>query len=157
MSSLPSVVPETVPNGVCQGVFGDTEARRTVRVLVVSSRLEVRQPFLRKIETLAEVTVCSNRTQAEEVLARQSFDLVFCDEYLPEGSYCELIHANHWEGRIPRVVVLTANGDWSLYFEALAKGAYDVIRWSACITDVEMTIIRSLREQEQPAGSCNVV
>jgi DNA-binding NtrC family response regulator len=59
----------------------------------------------------ADVISCSTRTQAEEVLARQEVDLVFCDEYLPDGSYSDLIHSNHWNHKIPRVVVATRHGD----------------------------------------------
>jgi DNA-binding NtrC family response regulator len=131
-----------------------TNPERSVRALIVSPQLEVRQHLLRALEALeADATVCSSRRQAEEVLARQAFEIVFCDELLTDGSYTELIHPNHYDGRIPRVVVTTRTGEWDLYFAALAKGAFDVIRSPWHTLDVEWTLIRALREEEQPMTS----
>jgi DNA-binding NtrC family response regulator len=90
----------------------------------------------------------SSKAQAEEVLARQGFGVVFCDEYLPDSGYADLIHAGHFENRIPRVIVATRVGEWELYFEALRKGAFDVVRAPWYVTDVEMTVIRALHEEE---------
>ena len=127
---------------------------RKVRALVVSPHLEVRRPLLRTLETLsADVTVCSTREQAEDVLCRQAFEIVFCDHHLQDGSYSDLIHGKHYDHRIPRIAVTTRTGEWELYFEAIAKGAFDVIRSPWYAADVEMTVIRALREEDQPALS----
>ena len=131
--------------------------QRQVRVLVLSPHLEVRQVLIRTLDRLsADVISCSTRTQAEEVLARQEVDLVFCDEHLPDGSYGDLIHSNHWNHRIPRIVVTTRHGEWDLYFEALKKGAFDITRSPWHATDVEMILIRALREECQQAAARQV-
>jgi response regulator RpfG family c-di-GMP phosphodiesterase len=79
-----------------------TPTQRQVRVLVASPQLEVRQALIRTLECLsADVISCSTRSQAEEVLARQEVDLVFCDEHLPDGSYADLIHANQPQNPSP--------------------------------------------------------
>src|SRR5262249_32853692 len=120
--------------------------RRYVRALVVSPRLEVRQPLLRTLESLAmDVVVCATRSEAEEVLSRQAIDVIFCDDRLPEGSYVDLISARGSESA-PRLIVATRTGEWDLYLEALAKGAFDVIRCPWHPTDVELAVIRALRE-----------
>jgi DNA-binding NtrC family response regulator len=120
---------------------------RHVHALLVSPRLEVRKPLLQVLESLgADVFACSSRAQAEEVLAHQRFEVVFCDEHLPDGSYADLIHADHFENQIPRVVVATRVGEWELYFEATRKGAFDVVRAPWYAADVEMTVIRALHE-----------
>ena len=75
------------------------------------------------------------------------------DEYLPDGSYSDLIHSNHWNHKIPRVVVATRHGDWDLYFEALRKGAFDITRSPWHATDVEMILIRALRKEFQQAAA----
>jgi len=109
----------------------------------------VRKPLIRVLESLsADLISCSSKAQADEVLAKQSFDAVFCDEYLPDGNYADLIHADHFENRIPRVIVATRVGEWELYFEAIRKGAFDVVRAPWYATDVEMTVIRALHEEE---------
>jgi DNA-binding NtrC family response regulator len=129
--------------------------QRNVRFgLIVSPQLEVCQVLIRTLDRLStDVICCSTRTQAEEVLARQEVDLVFCDEYLPDGSYSDLIHSNHWNHKIPRVVVATRHGDWDLYFEAMRKGALDITRSPRHATDVEMILIRALREGFQQAAA----
>ena len=123
--------------------------QRHVRSLVISPRLEVRKPLLRVLESLqVDVTCCSNRTEAEEVLSHLGFAVVFCDEHLPDGSYTDFIHANNFDQRIPRVIVATRAGEWDLYFEATGKGAFDVIRSPWYYTDVEMAVIRAMHEEE---------
>ena len=124
------------------------------RALLVSPHMEVRRPLLRTLEALSvDVIVCSTRAQAEEVLSRQAVEIVFCDEHLPDGSYCDLIHSSGLDHGIPCVVVTTRNGEWELYFEATGKGAFDVIRSPWYATDVELAVIRALRGQDQAAFS----
>ena len=122
---------------------------RHVHALVVSPRLEVRTPLLQVLESLgADVFACSSRAQAEEVLAHQRFEVGFCDEHLSDGSYADLIHGDHFENQIPRVVVATRVGEWELYFEATRKGAFDVVRAPWYAADVRMTVIRALHEEQ---------
>ncbi len=125
---------------------------RIIRALVVSPHLEVRRPLLRTLEALcADVVVCATREQAEDVLSRQAVEIVFRDDHLPDGSYGDLLHRDHYDHRIPRIAVMTRTGEWELYFEAIAKGAFDVLRSPWYATDVEMTVIRALRDEDQPA------
>jgi DNA-binding NtrC family response regulator len=132
---------------------GISTLQRHVHALVISPRLELRKALLQVLESLsADVISCSSRAQAEEVLSHQSFEVVFCDEHLPDGSYADLIHADHCEHKIPRVIVATRVGEWELYLEAMRKGAFDVVRAPWHATDVEMTVIRALHEEE-PATS----
>ena len=87
----------TQPAGTVDDTPQDTPTQRQFRVLVLSRQLEVRQVLIRTLDRLsADVISCSTRSQADEVLARQEVDLVFCDEYLPDGCYSDLIHTNHW-------------------------------------------------------------
>ena len=125
----------------------ETSVQPQIRALVVSAELELRRPLVRILGTLgADVVVCNRLGEAEEILSRASFDTVFCDEHLPDGVYSDLIHGGHSGNTIPRVILMTRQGDWDLYFQALAKGAFDVIRCPCRSTDVEMTLIRAARE-----------
>jgi DNA-binding NtrC family response regulator len=122
---------------------------RHMRALVVSPELEMRKALLRALEELrVDITVCSERAQAEQILNRESFDVVFCDEELPDGTYSDLVQTTQHDEKIPRVVVTTLRGDWDLYFDALGKGAFDVIRCPCYSGDVKMTILRVLHEDE---------
>ena len=123
--------------------------QRPVRVLLVSCRLEIRKLLLQLLEALAgDVICCSTCVEADQVLARQSMDIVFCDEHLPDGSYADFIHTDNFDHRIPRVVVITRVGEWEVYIEALRKGAFGTIRSPWCATDVEMIVIRALHDEE---------
>lgn len=134
------------PKPVRANLAPDAPMHSQLRSLVVSSELETRKPLLRALESLkVDVVVCGRRLQAEDALSRTSFDVVFCDECLPDGSYADLIHGGHWD-KTPRLIVTTTHGDWDLYFQALAKGAFDVIRCPYYATDIEMALIRVLRD-----------
>jgi DNA-binding NtrC family response regulator len=49
---------------------------------------------------------------------------------------------------MPRVAVTTRTSDWDMYFDALEKGAFDVIRCPCYSADVEITILRVLQEED---------
>ena len=147
--------PVTRPQPLRANLAPAVTKQSQIHALVVSFELEIRKPLLRTLESLkADVVVCSRVEQAEEVLGRDPIDVVFCDEHLPDGSYVNLLEANHGHNKIPRLVVTTRQGDWNLYFEAVAKGAFDVIRCPCQPTDVEMTLIRVLREGDESVGAC---
>ena len=133
---------------------GITEPLSDVKVLLLTPNLEVRQSILRTLDRLSVDTInCSTCQQAADLLARQEFDVIFCDEYLVDGSYRDLIHPNNYAARTPRIIVTTRTGEWDLYFKALGNGAFDIIRAPWHSTDIEMILIRALREQEHPAAS----
>lgn len=151
---MPSLSIEIRPGNVSNFTHGSSTLQRRVRALVVTPLMEIRRPLLRTLEALsADVIVCSTRMQVEEVCSRQTVDVIFCDEHLPDGSYCDLLETWHNEPKAPRVVVATRTGEWDLYFEAVGKGAFDVIRSPWHATDVEMALIRAMREENQVDAS----
>jgi two-component system NtrC family response regulator len=115
------------------------------KVLVVSDNLEHRRPMNKILEALSiDFTCCSNLGQTEEVLTLQRPNLIFCEERLPDGGYADLLDRS---ASIPgEIVVLTRTGDWDLYVEATRRGAFDVIRSPWCSTDIELIVIRAVRE-----------
>jgi len=128
---------------------GHLVAARHARALVVSSELEVHKPLLRTLEWLqVDAIVCADLREAEEALSEHFVDVVFCDDRLPDGSYSDLLRRSRSSSKAPRIVVTTRTGDWELYFDALEKGAFDVIQSPCHSTHVEMTITRVLREEE---------
>jgi two-component system C4-dicarboxylate transport response regulator DctD len=131
-------------------------AARHVRALVVSSELEVRKPLLRSLQRLqVDTIVCADLREAEEVLSEHFVGVVFCDDRLPDGWYSDLLRPSRSRSKAPRIVVTTRTGDWELYFEALEKGAFDVIQSPCYSTHVEMTIARLLRDEEARLEYCS--
>jgi DNA-binding NtrC family response regulator len=118
-------------------------------VLVVSANLESRRTVNKILEELStQITSCSTLSQAAQVLSLQRPNLIFCDERLPDGSYIDLLQLNY-SGRIrPPVVVLTRTGEWDLFMDATRRGAFDVIRSPWCPTDIELCVIRAVREEK---------
>ena len=98
------------------------------------------------------VISCSTLRQAEEVLSQQTIDLVFCDQRLPDGTYRDLLSVRRLGHKMPRVVVTTRVGGWEDYTEATRLGAFDVIPSPLHPTNVELTVIRAMRNEEQKAA-----
>jgi DNA-binding NtrC family response regulator len=141
---------ETRP-GPVRPFHAHTNAQQSnVRVLILSPQPELRRSLRKALESLSmDVTLCSNCKQGEEVLSKQSFELVFCDSYLPDGSYADLIHPFHWAHKTPRVVVVVRKGERELHLDALKKGAFAVVEWPGYVTDVELAVLRAMREEER--------
>jgi DNA-binding NtrC family response regulator len=120
-----------------------------VTILVVSANLESRRAVSRILEALSvQVIPCSTLDQAKQALSLQRPNLIFCDERLPDGDYADLLELE-LTGRItPPIVVLTRNGEWELYMHATRRGAFDVIRSPWCPTDIELSVIRGVREEK---------
>jgi len=121
-------------------------------VLVASADVEHRRALIRLLDNLSlNVLSTSDLRQAEEVLARQSVSLVFCDDQLPDGSYRELLTTRRMGHKAPRVVVTTVTGEWKDYLEAMRLGVFDVIHAPFHPTDVELVVIRAIHDEEQRA------
>lgn len=126
----------------------ESELQNQLTIVVVSANLESRRAVTKVLEALSvHVIPCSTLAQTEQVLSFQRPNLIFCDEQLPDGGYADLLELKI-VGRIPPpVVVLTRNGEWGLYMDATQRGAFDVIRCPWCPTDIELSLIRGVREE----------
>jgi DNA-binding NtrC family response regulator len=125
-------------------------SEQQVRVLIVSPDIEARQSLAHTLQSFpADVTECSNAAQAGEVLSRQTVDLVFCEESLPDGTYRDVLHHHHCGSRTSRVVVTTHSEEWNVYLKSLSAGAFDIIRRPWHPTDVEIVVIRALHEERR--------
>ena len=148
MPALSVVTTQSVP--LKKPRKANREPKPQLLALIVSPDLEVRRALLCALEKLAaDCLVCTSRMQAEEVLRQRNVKIVFCDEQLADGSYLDFIHTGYYEGRIPRVGVATRTVEWSRSFEAMASGAFDVIRFPWHATDVELAVIRVQREEQR--------
>jgi DNA-binding NtrC family response regulator len=99
------------------------------------------------------VYVASTLKQAKEVLSREAFTLVFCDERLGGESYRELLHSMETNDNRLRLVVMLQTGEWEEYLEAVALGAFEAIRCPIEPSDVVKTLIQATQGQAQPKQS----
>ncbi len=119
-------------------------------VLVASSSMEDRTSLLHILDSLSlNVISCSAIDQARKVLSRQEVPLVFCDEYLSDGCYRDLLSSDMAGRKAPRVVVTIRTGEWDEYLSAMRLGAFDAIRCPLHPTDVELVVLRAMRENRE--------
>ena len=116
-------------------------------ILVACAEMRNRNALIHMLEGMP-VTVfsCSTLSQANEVLSSHKIELVFCDKTLSDGSFRDLLRANQaWIG-IPRIVVIVHVGEWAECMEALQLRAFEVISSPLHPTDVELAVIRAMRD-----------
>jgi DNA-binding NtrC family response regulator len=74
--------------------------------------------------------------------------MIFCDESLVGGTYCDLLNPSVRRKRLP-VVIAIRNGDWDEYLEAMRLGAFDAVRYPLQPTDIELAVLRAARENRE--------
>jgi DNA-binding NtrC family response regulator len=116
-------------------------------VLVVCSEMSNRNALIRILESIpVGVVSCSTLRQAIEVLSSQTIELVFCDETLADGSFGNLLEANQiWVSR-PHIAVIVHSGKSGEYMEAWKSLGLEVISSPLYPTDVELAVIRAMRD-----------
>ncbi|HEY2646681.1 MAG TPA: hypothetical protein VGI34_06890 [Candidatus Acidoferrales bacterium] len=119
-------------------------------VLVACTEIKKRNALIRVLEDMSvSVFSCSTLRQSIEVLSSRKVNLVFCDESLSDGSFRDLLRANQNSIGRPRIVVIVHVGEWPEYLEALKLGVFEVISFPLHPTDVELAVIRAMREGGQ--------
>jgi DNA-binding NtrC family response regulator len=113
-------------------------------VLIVSNRLANHRALMAILDTLPVRGVAScTLVQAQEVLARQAIDIVFCDDVLPDGTYRDLL--SMLSITKPCVVVTAHTSEPESHHEALVQGAFEVLRYPPESTHVELIVVRAAR------------
>ena len=116
-------------------------------VLVACAEIGNRNALIRMLESMSVgVFSCSSLSQAKEVLSSRMIELVFCDENLTDGSFYDLLRTKQvWIAR-PHIVVIAHFGEWERYEEASQLELFEVISSPLHPTDVEMAVIRAMRD-----------
>ena len=92
---------------------------------------------------------CSSLTDARALVEHQSFQLVLCDDDLPDCNLRTAVRVLSASTRGIPVIVLSHLADWDAYMKALNAGAFDYI---ACPPDPVETerILRLALDQNPP-------
>lgn len=123
-------------------------------VLVVSADLESRRSLVTILEGLcSQVMACSTVGQVTELFHTQTPNMIFSEDRLPDGAYADVLGVLRSRELSVPLVVMTRTGEWDLYTEATRLGALNVIRSPWLPTDVELNVIRGLRESTAGAVS----
>lgn len=119
-------------------------------VLIVSSRTENGKALVRILGDLPVNVFCATTVgQAREIIAKRPVEIIFCEEYLPDGTYRELLEHVIATNSSTAFVVTLCTGEWDEYLEAIRLGATDVLRCPLQSVDVELVLIRAGRDSNR--------
>ncbi|HVB56531.1 MAG TPA: response regulator [Candidatus Acidoferrales bacterium] len=117
-------------------------------ILIVSSDLEGRRALTTILNRLGIDPICAATIEESlELLSKEAIGVVFCDQYLADGNYRNLLAASHRLTSRMRMVVISRQGNWDEYLEAMRQGAFDLIASPCRPTDVEWMVIQAKRDE----------
>jgi DNA-binding NtrC family response regulator len=98
--------------------------------LVVSSDDEVRQTLAESLGDCGFASIFSSTVDEGRIaLGGREVFVVLSDEWLPDGSYVDMVNSiAQSRARIPLVVV-SRIGDWPEYLRAVSAGAFDYVAY----------------------------
>jgi DNA-binding NtrC family response regulator len=118
-----------------------------IATLIVSGRVENRKELSRILSSpCASVFIVGTLAHAREVLQVQPIAVVFCDEWLSDGSYRDLVSFAKDVRKNLQFIVMLSTGESREFLEALGLGA-DVIRYPLQSADVELALRRAIRRR----------
>ena len=119
-------------------------------MLIVSCRPENRKTLVRMFDELSiNSYVAPTIRDARELMASQSLSMVFCEERLADGSYCDLLTDVRAAWPETAFVVLLCTGEWEEYLKAMRLGAQEVLRCPLWPTDVDLVLIQAMKESDR--------
>jgi Nif-specific regulatory protein len=98
------------------------------KILIVEDEVGVRRGLEQHLRGLRyEVTTAASITDAHSSLAKDTFDLVFLDVQLPDGSGIDLLKALQQRPQRPMVVMTTGFGSVESAVDCMKSGAFDYL------------------------------
>ncbi|MGH9690398.1 MAG: response regulator [Candidatus Acidiferrales bacterium] len=117
-------------------------------ILIVSSDLEGCRALTTILNGLGIDPIrAATIEESLELLSKETIGVVFCDQYLADGNYRNLLAASHRLKSRMRMVVISRQGNWDEYLEAMRQGAFDLIASPCRPTDVEWMVIQAKRDE----------
>ena len=81
--------------------------------------------------------------------------MVFCEERLSDGSYCDLLRDIRATWPETGFVVLLCTGEREEYLQAMRLGAQEVLRCPLRPTDVDLVLIQAMKESDRKEMAAN--
>lgn len=100
----------------------------TIPVLIISSDSAGSEKTAEIVRDMGlQPVICSSLTDARALIERQTFQLILCNDDLPDCNLrTSLKVLSSATGGVP-VIVLSHLADWDAYMKALSAGAFDYI------------------------------
>lgn len=129
---------------------------KALDVLVVCCQLENTKTLLGVFRDLPiKAHSVSKLAQANEFMANHRVDMVFCDEWLPDGSYRGVLARLRDTSPAAQFVLLMLNGEGQACLEASRLGVEEVLRPPLRPIDVDLAFVHSFRHAEHDLVSQN--
>ena len=130
--------------------------KRERTMLIVSCRPENRKTLVRMFDELSiNSYVAPTIRDARELLGSRSLSMVFCEERLSDGSYCDLLRDVRATWPETGFVVLLCTGEREEYLQAMRLGAQEVLRCPLRPTDVDLVLIQAMKESDRKEMAAN--
>jgi len=130
--------------------------KRERTMLIVSCRPENRKTLVRMFDELSINSYVAPTTRdARELLGSRSLSMVFCEERLSDGSYCDLLRDIRATWPETGFVVLLCTGEREEYLQAMRLGAQEVLRCPLRPTDVDLVLIQAMKESDRKEMAAN--
>jgi two-component system NtrC family response regulator len=101
------------------------------------------------IQKMGHAVRCA-RTVSEAVaeVQAESFDIVFCDVRMPDGSGLDILPEIRESPAVPEVIIMTGFGDPHGAELAIKKGAWDYVEKPLSAKEITLTVSRALQYRE---------
>jgi DNA-binding NtrC family response regulator len=135
-------VPAAPPSG--DGALVPREERSGIAILVVDDERTLRESCRMVLEAEGyRVEVASRGPEAQQMLARRTYDIVLTDLYLSDVTGMDLIRAAHESRTETIVIVMTGNPSVASNVEALRAGAWDYLPKPFSATHLQILVGRA--------------
>jgi DNA-binding NtrC family response regulator len=119
---------------------------KVLDVLLVGCQIENRRNLFDVFRDIpVDAYTVSNLAGAKEFLANHRIDMMFCEEHLADGSYGDALSELRATSPSAQFVLLMRKEEWEEYLEALRLGVEHVLRVPLQSIDVDLMLIRSMR------------
>lgn len=114
-------------------------------ILIVDDEILIQKLFKRKF--LKNGHVCKSAAtmgEAMEMMAHDSFDIVFLDKNLPDGNGIDFIPALLTQDIPPLVIMITGSSDLDSVEKAIKEGAWDYMQKPISLSDLDKLVFRAV-------------
>jgi len=99
------------------------------------------------------VSCAASIDEALRMIPEASYDIVFCDVRMPDGSGLDLLPKIREMSPAPEVIIITGYGDPDGAELAIRKGAWDYVEKPLSVEDVRLSVERALQYRASRRGT----
>ena len=99
-----------------------------------------------------ETVACTSIQESRNLLDKQDFALIFCEERGADGTYRDLLSVARTR-RVPVAVMISDTNQDFVFREAMALGAFDVVASPCSRKDVQWMVIRATQKESVSRSS----